>query len=214
MSDGPAPRDRDPVGLRFEALGEDLTELINGWAAGDREDAERVLPLIYDELRLIAGRLVWNRGDSPTLGPTAVVHELFLKLDRTDALTFESRRHFFALAVRTMRQALVDHCRTKARVKRGGDRSRVPLESVADRLVSQPETLIALDEALHDLQRRNPRMAETVELRFFGGLTIEETAECLGIAPKTVVRDWRRARAWLYRALTVGAGPPPDSSPD
>jgi RNA polymerase sigma-70 factor (ECF subfamily) len=199
-----------PLEGRLEGLDADITELINGWAAGDREDADRVLPLIYEELRKIAGRLVWSRGGEGTLGPTAVVHELFLKLDRTAALTFESRRHFFALAVRTMRQALVDHCRGKARIKRGGDRYRVPLESVAERLVSQPEMLVALDEALHDLHRRNPRMAETVELRFYGGLTIEETASCLGIAPKTVIRDWRRARAWLYRALTVGAGPAPE----
>jgi len=209
MSDDLTPLDRDRPEPGIEGLGEEITELINGWAAGDRDDAERVMPLIYDELRLIAGRLVWNGGRDGTLGPTALVHELFLKLDRSTALTFESRRHFFALAVRTMRQALVDHCRTRTRLKRGSGRHRVPLETVAERLVSEPETLIALDEALHDLQRRNPRMAETVELRFFGGLTIEETASCLGIAPKTVVRDWRRARAWLYRALTVGAGPPP-----
>lgn len=208
MSHGPTPLDQDHPEPRIEGLDGEITELINGWAAGDREDAERVMPLIYDELRLIAGRLVWNRGGDGTLGPTAMVHELFLKLDRSTELTFESRRHFFALAVRTMRQALVDHCRTKARLKRGGGLYRVPLETVAERLVSEPETLVALDEALHDLQRRNPRMAETVELRFFGGLTIEETASCLGIAPKTVVRDWRRARSWLYRALTVGAGPP------
>lgn len=184
-------------------LDQDITELINGWASGNRGDAERVMPLIYDELRKIAGRLAWDRNGDSTLSPTAVVHELFLKLDRSSALTFESRRHFFALAVRTMRQALVDHCRAKTRLKRGSGHRPVPLDTVAERLVSEPETLVALHEALKDLERRSPRLAETVELRFFGGLTIEETATCLGVAPKTVVRDWRRARAWLYRALTA-----------
>jgi len=196
---------------RLERLGADITELVNGWAAGDRGDAERVMPLIYDELRKVAGRLIWSREGDGTLGPTAVVHELFLKLDRTAALTFESRRHFFALAARAMRQALVDHCRAKTRLKRGDGFRPVPLDGVAERLVSQPETLVALHEALHDLERHSPRMAETVELRFFGGLTIEETATCLGVAPKTVVRDWRRARAWLYRVLSAGEGPARES---
>lgn len=180
---------------------DDITELLRGWRDGDCEAADRLMRLVYDELHLIASRLIPRAARDATLGPTAIVHELYLKLEDRASVDWKDRAHFFALAARMMRQMLVDQSRTRGRLKRGGDRVRVPLEA-ADR---QPPTrsafLLGLDEALTDLARRSPRQAAVVELRYFGGLSVEETAACLDIAPRTVVREWRRARARLYLAL-------------
>ena len=182
--------------------GEDaITELLRSWQQGEPAAAERVMELVYRELRHIAGRLLRGGARDATLSPTAIVHELYLKLEERGPLDWRDRAHFFALAARMMRQMLVDHCRAMGRSKRGGDRRRVALEGVEGRHQARPMSLLELDDALSDLARRNPRQAAVVELRYFGGLTIEESAECLGIAPKTVVREWRRARAWLFHAL-------------
>lgn len=182
---------------------DELTELINGWQAGESGLADRAMSSVYRKLRRIARRLVWDENRDATLGPTAVVHELYLRLEKATGPRFENRAHFFALAARVMRQALVDHCRANARIKRGGAYCRISLEELGEAATaSRPEILVALGDALRDLQRRSPRLAATVDLRFFGGLTIEETAACLGVAPKTVSREWQRAKVWLYRALT------------
>ena len=186
-----------------EAGDDAITEMLHGWQAGDHEVADRLMRLVYDELHQIARRLIPGEGRDPTLGPTAIVHELYLKLEARGDVYWKNRGHFFALATRMMRQLRVDHYRTKSRLKRGGDRRDVPLEEGEAPLRGRPESLLELDQALSELGRLSPRQAAVVELRYFGGLTIEETAGCLGIAPKTVVREWRRARAWLYRELTT-----------
>lgn len=191
-----------------------VTYLLSRWSEGDRQAAGDLLPRVYVELRSIAARLFRDERRDHTWSPTALVHEVYLRLEEGGAPRWESRRHFFAVAACMMRHALVDHGRHHARRKRGGGRRRVSLEAVGELPLPDPEHLVALNDALETLERRDPRKAAVVELRFFGGLTIDETATTLGVAAKTVVREWRRAKAWLYRELTptvrqgLAAGPP------
>lgn len=183
-----------------------ITFLLRNWSSGDREAAEQVLPLIYEELHRIAARqLARERGDH-TLQATAIVHEAYLSLAGQAGPQWASRQHFFAVAAQLIRRILVDYARCRNRSKRQGRYEKVTLAEIADLSLERNGDLVALDEALSELERVGPRMAAVVELKFFAGLSLAELAEQLGISQETVSRDWRRAKAWLYSALqTNGA---------
>ncbi|HEU4996851.1 MAG TPA: ECF-type sigma factor [Gemmatimonadaceae bacterium] len=164
-------------------------------------------PLVYDELRRVAHRHLEREGEGHTLSTTALVHEAYLRLNNQGSRVFNDRAHFFAMAARAMRRILVDHARRHHAAKRGDGARRVPLErlarSTADALAveERAELLVALDEALERLAALDARQAQVVEMRFFAGLTEEETAEALGIGLRTAKRDWAKARSWLYQSL-------------
>lgn len=184
---------------------ETITELLAKWRAGDRSAAERVFPLVYDELRRIAAHQLGQERGAHTLQPTAIVHEAYMRLVAQPGLDWPSRGHFFAFSAHLIRRVLVDYARRRNRAKRGGLAQRVPLLEGAELVLEvPPETgpdLIALDAALSDLEKVDPRKAAVVELKFFAGLTLEEIAEQLDTSAETVSREWRRARSWLYSAL-------------
>lgn len=175
-----------------------ITGLLAGLRAGEPGAFDRLLPLVYQDLRRRAHAQLGRRRPGDTLSTTALVHEAFLKLAASRTHDFNDRIHFFAVASRAMRQILVDYARAGAAAKRGGGQRAISLDvdRVAD--VDRAEELVALDEALAGLERLDPRLARIVELRFFGGLSVEETGELLELSPRTVKRDWRKARALLF----------------
>jgi RNA polymerase sigma factor (TIGR02999 family) len=180
-----------------------LTELLHRWSGGDESAFAAAIELAYDRLHRIARRHAHGERDGHTLQPTAILHEALLRLMDMEGLPWADRAHFYAVAARTMRRVLVDYARERNRQKRGGDQVRVPLDAVFPHAAERPAPAVeALDEALERLEARDPRQARVVELRFFVGLTGEETARCLGVSAPTVQRDWRRARTWLYLDLT------------
>ncbi|HXT22772.1 MAG TPA: sigma-70 family RNA polymerase sigma factor [Thermoanaerobaculia bacterium] len=184
-----------------------VTELLQRWSDGDREAAERAVPLVYDELRRIAARQLRGERGRHTQA-TAIVHETYLRLHEQANLHWPSRDHFYAFAAHLIRRILVDHARRRNRSKRGGDLQPVTLQEIEehhDLGLAEATDLMALDEALARLETLDPRKAAVVELRFFAGLSLEETAVQLGVSLDTVGREWRRARAWLYDALRSGA---------
>ena len=189
------------------ALVGDITALLAALRRGDPEAQERLYPLVYAELQARAhGQLArFRAGD--TLSTTALVHEAFLKLAASSHQSYEDRIHFFAVASRAMRQILLDYARRAIAAKRGGGGAPVSLDPAALPDPGRPEELVALDEALARLAAIDPRLARIVELRFFGGLSVEETAEAVGTSPRTVKRDWRKARAFLYDTLRTDDGP-------
>ena len=178
-----------------------VTELLLALQAGDRTVLDDLVPLIYDELRGIARRKLRSEREGHTLTTTALVHEAYLKLVQLDRVQWQSRAHFFAIAAQAMRHVLVSHAVRRKRVKRGGGAVHVPLESAQDLPLGEAERILALDAALTKLATVNSRQARIVECRFFGGMSIEETAEVLEISPATVKRDWTLMRAWLRREL-------------
>mgnify|MGYP000917583940 CR=1 FL=1 len=189
-------------------MSSDITGLLKRLSDGDSRAVDLLLPVIYDELRGLAGAYLRRESPGHTLQTTALVHEAYLKLVGQEAARYQSRAHFFAVAAQAMRRILVNHARDRGRLKRGGDRGRVDLQEsavVAPQDGEGPD-LVALDEALTRLAERDERKARTVEMRFFAGMTVEETAEALGVAPATVKRDWEFARAWLQRELSRGTG--------
>jgi RNA polymerase sigma-70 factor (ECF subfamily) len=183
-----------------------VTQLLQRWSDGEREAAARVMPLVYQELRRIAGRQFRGERGDHTLQATAVVHEAFLRLEAQGGFVWLSRDHFFAFASHLMRRILVDHARNRKRAKRGGAATRCSLAEADDLALARSPDLVALDDALSSLEAIDPRKAAVVELRFFAGLTLEETAAQLGISAETVGREWRRAKAWLYRELQAENG--------
>jgi RNA polymerase sigma factor (TIGR02999 family) len=186
----------------------DVTLLLERWNRGDAQAYEALLALLYDELRALAGRLLRGERAGHTLQPTALVHEAYMRLIGLNALTLESRRHFYGAAAGTMRRVLVDHARQRNAHKRGGpDSVRIHVDDMD--VLAGPEALDfeALDQALTALAVAAPEQARVVELRYFAGLSIDETAEMLAVSPATVKRHWAFSRAWLYRALTPGDGP-------
>lgn len=190
------------IGLPSALAGHTVTSLLARWSEGDRLAAEQLMPLVYEQLREIAERIFRSERQNHTLQATALVHEIYLDLAQTTAVRWESRSHFYGLAACMMRRALVDHSREVARAKRGGNAVRVPLDFKVEGLTAaKPDELIALDEALRDLARLDSFQALVVELRFFGGLTVDEVAECVGSSPRSVARQWRHARAFLYQEL-------------
>lgn len=181
----------------------EVTRLVAACADGEESALDRLFSLVYDDLRAIAHRKLRSERPDHTLSTTALVHEAYLQLVDQTRSDWRGRAHFFALASRVMRHVLIDHARRSRAEKRGGDRVRVPLHPGL--AVSGDEDgavdLLALDEALSALSGRDERMGKVVECRFFGGMTVQETAEALGLSARTVERDWTRAKAYLYREL-------------
>jgi RNA polymerase sigma factor (TIGR02999 family) len=186
----------------------DVTQLLVRWSEGDAGALERLLPLVYGELRRIASNQLRHERPDHTLAPTALVHELYFRLVDQSRTSWQNRAHFFGLAAQLMRRILVDHARAQQAEKRGGSITRISLdEMLAEDAEPSGEDagaaadVLAIDDALERLAALDPDQARIVELRFFGGLTVEETASVLKRSPRTVKREWRLARAWLYRAL-------------
>jgi RNA polymerase sigma factor (TIGR02999 family) len=186
-----------------------VTDALQGFANGDPDGRERLILLVYTELRRMAARHLRRERGEHTLQPTALVHEAYLRMVGQTEAHWHNRTQFFAVAAQTMRRVLVDHARARAAKKRGGDAVRVALDPLPEEGPPVPETsvpprdvdLIDLDDALRELGRIDRDLVEVVELRYFGGLTVEETAEALGVSPATVKRSWVTARAWLFRRL-------------
>ena len=179
----------------------ELTELLLNWCSGDQAVPDQLFPLVYRELKAMAHRQLYRESPGHTLQTTALVNEAYIKLVDQRRVKWQNRAHFFAIAAQMMRRILIDHARGLARQRRGGNLNKISLDDamiVADERASE---LIALDEALCDLAKVDPRRGRVVELRFFGGLSNEEIAEVLDISPNTVIRDWNMARAWLYKQL-------------
>jgi RNA polymerase sigma factor (TIGR02999 family) len=182
-----------------------VTELLRDWSAGRQEARDELLRLVYDPLRAIAERHLYRERDGHTLQPTALVHELYLRLVDQRNVEWNSRTHFFAVAAQVMRRILVDHARRRKSEKRGGGVSPVTIGAALDVASVENFDVIALDDALEGLEKVFPQQARLVELRFYGGLTIDETASVLGVSAATVSREWTMARAWLRRALSQSA---------
>jgi RNA polymerase sigma factor (TIGR02999 family) len=180
---------------------QEVTELLNQWAGGDQAAGEKVLPLVYGELRRIARRFMNRQGEAHTLQTTALVHEAYMRLIGDSGRQWENRTHFFGVAAKAMRHVLVDYARAGAAAKRGGQEKPVVLDEVCVISEDRMSEVISLDDALTALAKLHPRQSQVVELRFFGGWSVEETAETLKVSPETVMRDWRAAKAWLYREL-------------
>ena len=183
----------------------DVTRILSAIEAGDPHAAEQLLPLVYDELRLLAAQKLAHEKPGQTLDATALVHEAYLRLvDTEKAQRWDSRRHFFAAAAEAMRRILVESARRKRRLKRGGDRVRQELDE-ADFVLAEPaDDLLALDDALEQLGQLDSRKAELVKLRYFAGLTMPQAAEMLGISLSSAEKYWAYARTWLYRQITRG----------
>jgi len=192
--------------MRPSAPGQgEVTTLLRAWSGGDAEAFERVLPLVYDELHRMAARCLAGERSTISIQATGLVNELCLRLLGWSPGTWQDRGHFFAVSARMMRRVLVDSARRRRADRRGGESAiRVPLDGI-DVAASQPGAdLLDVDRALDLLAIEDPRKARVVELRFFGGLSIEETAQALGVSERTVYTDWAFARAWLFRALSGG----------
>lgn len=183
----------------------EVTQLLADWAKGDKSALDRLLPLVHAELRQIARRQMSQERPGHTLQATALVNEAYVKLaGQQHGFEWQNRAHFFAVCAQVMRHILIDHARAHARDKRGGGAIQVSLNDAAAIAADQAGHLLALDEALTFLERLDPRKSRIVELRYFGGLTIEETADVLDISPRTARREWQRAKAWLYRMISEG----------
>jgi len=182
-----------------------VTELLARWSKGDADAREVLIPLVYEELRRIARRSLSSRSASHTLQPTALVHEAYLRLARNQPIEWQNRAHFFALAARMMRQILVDHARKHAAAKRGSNAITVLPNDLASSSGAPNVDLIVLDDAMERLAKLDPRQCRIVELRFFGGLSIDETAEVEKISPATIKREWATARLWLHHAMNAGS---------
>lgn len=183
---------------------QDVTQLLAAWGEGDRSALDKLLPLVHAELRRIAQRQMRQERSGHTLQATALVNEAYLRLAGDQQLQWRDRAHFFAVCAQVMRHILIDHARSRGREKRGGGVVQVSLNDALLVADDQIADILALDEALSALERMDPQKARLVELRYFAGLTVEETAEVLNTSPRTVRREWRRARAWLYRMMGEG----------
>jgi RNA polymerase sigma factor (TIGR02999 family) len=187
---------------------EDVTQLLNSWRDGDPAALERLMPIVYDELRAIARRQLSRENPNLTVQATVLVHEAYLRLVDQRRASYTSRAHFLAVAANMIRRILVDHARARKTAKRSSH-LKLPIDAIPEPAApdhSPDALLIDLDQALDDLEQKYPGKSRLVELRYFGGLTIEETAEVLHISPTTVKRDWLTAKAWLARAMGAGRG--------
>ena len=189
-----------------DSASHDITGLLLAWRAGDRAALEALIPLVYEELRQIAHRQLAGERHQ-TLQTIDLVREAYVRLVDASRVRWQNRAHFLAVAARSMRRILVDAARTRGAQKRGGDQSGVELEPDLVAALAPGIDVIALDEALSELAEADPRRGQVVELRYFGGLTVEETAQVLDVAPETVMRDWKVARAWLHGRLTSAPSP-------
>jgi RNA polymerase sigma factor (TIGR02999 family) len=185
----------------------DVTRILLDIEQGNTKATERLLPLVYEELRKLAAQKLAHEKPGQTLQATALVHEAYLRLvDTEKAQHWNSRGHFFAAAAEAMRRILVEEARKRRRLKRGGDRQRLDLDALQLRVPEAADELLALDEALADLAQKHPDKSELVKLRYFAGLTVAEAAQALGISTSTADRHWTYARAWLYRRIVGDAG--------
>lgn len=181
---------------------EEVTQLLAAWSKGDRGALDKLMPMVYGELRRMARHYMRRQPAGHTLQTTALIHEAFIRLVDQKAKGWQDRAHFFAVAAQAMRHILVDYARARGRAKRGGKASRVSLEEAAIVSGERAAELVALDDALDALAVIDPRKCRIVEMRYFAGLSIEETARVLKVSPETVMRDWRLAKTWLLRELS------------
>ena len=181
----------------------DVTRLLHEWQNGDRAALDRLVPRVYEELRAIASRHLRREWRGGALQTTALVNEAYLKLVDQRRVRWQNRAHFFAVSAQMMRRILVEFARRRHREKRGGDAVQVTLHDALSVSADKAPDLVALDDALSAMTEMDPRMSQVVELRFFGGLSVEETAEVLKISPETVMRDWKSAKVWLLRELSA-----------
>lgn len=184
---------------------QEVTQLLADWAKGDSSALDKLFPLVHGELRRIARRQMSQERPGHTLQATALVNEAYMKIAGQKGFEWHNRSHFFAVCAQVMRHVLIDHARAHARDKRGGGAIQVSLNEAAVMVKEQAADFVALDDALQELEIVDQQKARIVEMRYFGGLSIEETAEVLNISPRTVRREWRRAKAWLYRMIAEGS---------
>src|ERR1700678_101435 len=191
-------------GIRWvsKPLDQDVTKLLIQWSKGDSEALDALVPLVYDELRRLAQLYLSREKPGHTLSSTALVHEAYLRLVQQKEVTWQNRAHFFGVAARMMRRILVDHARRHGYAKRGGGALTLSLDETVAAAPEREISLVELDDALDSLAKPDERQSRMVELRFFGGLSIEETSEVLGVSAPTVKREWASARAWLYREIS------------
>ena len=180
----------------------EVTQILHEWSGGDANAPERLMPFVYDELRRLARSFLAKERDDHTLQPTALVHEAYVRLVDQTRVNWQNRAHFYGIAASMMRRVLIDHARAHAAEKRGGGAVRLSLNDVQVPLEQRAADFVALDEALKRLSQFDERKSRVVEMRFFGGLNDEEIAEVLGVTTRTVLRDWKKARLWLYRELS------------
>jgi|ERR1051326_307003 RNA polymerase sigma factor (TIGR02999 family) len=180
----------------------EVTQLLIQWSNGDRAALDKLMPLIYEELRRLARHYMRRERSGHTLQTTALVNEAYLRLINRKHVHWQNRAHFFAIAAQLMRSILVDHARSHAYAKRGGGAHKIALDEVMVISQQRAAEVVALDEALKQMAEIDPQQARIVELRFFGGLTIEEAAEVMGLSPATIKREWATAKAWLYHELS------------
>src|SRR5436190_6193042 len=179
----------------------EVTQLLIEWSNGDKAALDKLMPLIYDELRRLAHHYMSREQPGHSLQTTAVVNEAYLRLVNREAVQWQNRAHFFAIAAQLMRSILVDHARSYAYAKRGGGARKIALDEAMIISEERAAEVVALDEALGQLAEIDPRQSRIVEMRFFGGLTIEETAEVLSLSPATIKREWSTAKAWLFHEM-------------
>jgi RNA polymerase sigma factor (TIGR02999 family) len=184
--------------------GGDVTQLLKAMKSGDPSAAEQLLPMVYSELHRLAASYMRRERQDHTLQPTALINEAYLRMAQED-IDWQNREHFIGVAAHVMRRVLVDYARTHNAEMRGGGLKRVELEEGLAISVENSEEILSLDEALHRLTELNPRQGRVVELRYFGGLSVEQIASILGIAPRSVKRDWALARIWLFKELKANA---------
>ena len=180
----------------------EITQRLIAWSKGDEEALEQLIPAVYQELRRMADRYLRRESPGHSLQPTTLVHEAYLRLIDQTQVEWQNRAHFFGVAAQMMRRILVDHAKAKHRAKRGGAAHKLSLDEASYYVNERAEELVASDEALKSLGELDERKSRVVELRYFGGLTVEETAQVLDISDKTVMRDWNLAKAWLYQQLS------------
>ncbi|CAN5475678.1 sigma-70 family RNA polymerase sigma factor [soil metagenome] len=185
---------------------EEVSQLLRDWSNGDQAALDKVMPVVYQELRRLAHHYMRKERVGHTLQTTALVNEAYMRLAEYKKMRWQSRTHFFAVSAQVMRRVLVEHARSRNFAKRGGGAQKISLDETAVVSAGRSAEVIAVDDALTDLESWDPRKGKIVELRFFGGLSIEETAEVLKVSPTTVQREWRSAKAWLYRAISEGGG--------
>jgi len=182
----------------------EVTQLLIDWSKGDQAALEKLLPLVEEELRRLAGRYMRRENPGHTLQTSALVNEAYLRLIEQKSVHWQNRAHFFGIAAQLMRRILVDHARRRQYAKRGGAAQKVSLDEAAMAPQERAAELVALDEALRQLAAMDERKGRIVEMKFFGGLTTEEVAEVLKVTPRTIEREWRKAKAWLRHAISKG----------
>lgn len=196
-------------GCRVAPSQKSITQLLIEWRDGDETALNRLIPLVYEELRRLAHHYMRRERPGHTLQTAALVNEVYLRLVDHKGMRWQNRAHFYAVAAQAMRRILVDRARSRKYLKRGGNVKMIRLDEAATVVQKQAADLVALDEALSELAAIDPRKSQIVEMRHFGGMSVEETAEVLGVSPVTVMRDWSTAKAWLLRAMSPDATPEP-----